>query len=61
MKSFSLTFYAPYNFANIKGIAVDIEDANKQIQNHMAVNYYSIAHREIKTEKFDGKKASFNF
>jgi len=57
MKSFSVTYYAPYTFANFKGQAESIEQAQKIIKNYNDKNRFCILNREVKSEKFDGKKA----
>jgi hypothetical protein len=56
MKTYRITFFAPYAFAKFSCEAETIEDARAQRLERDREHGFEIPNREVKTEIWDGKK-----
>ncbi len=56
MKTYQVTFFAPYAFAKFSCEAATIEEARALRLQRDREQSYEIPNREIKTERWDGRK-----
>lgn len=56
MFDYSITYFAPYTFANFKCRAASAADGRRQRDEFNDENGFMIMNREIKVEKFNKRK-----